>query len=63
MSAPGTYSHRLGILLVVVACFTANSATLRAQQPDASATRASDAIPPERLQQYSDLALEWMRES
>jgi acetylornithine deacetylase/succinyl-diaminopimelate desuccinylase-like protein len=63
MSAPGTYSRRLGILLVVVACFTANSATLRAQQPKASASaRASDAIPAERVQQYSDLAVEWMRE-
>jgi len=63
MSGLGTSTRKIGILLVVFTCFAGNSRVLGGEQPKTSnIPRRSDAIAAERVQQYSDLAVEWMRE-
>lgn len=63
MSGPGAFTRSLAVLLVVVTCFAWNSQSLAAQRAEASTPpRSSEAISAERLQQYSDLAVEWMKD-
>ena len=49
-------------LLLILAVAASGVAAPAPQSPDSSATLPSDAIPADRMQQYADLAVDWMQQ-
>lgn len=62
MLKPGVWSCRIPALLVLLAAGYLPAWAGEGREPSASPKRASEAIPAERLRDYSDLAVQWMRD-
>jgi acetylornithine deacetylase/succinyl-diaminopimelate desuccinylase-like protein len=63
MSKTGKYVREIGFFIGFLGCFAMFPRTMAAAEPQTQgAPLASRKIPAERLQQYSDLAVAWMRD-
>ena len=64
MVEPGVCARRINfsLSLILIFLFTCSWCYGSSTEGPAPTPLASDAIPPDRMQQYSDLAVEWMQQ-